>query len=205
MPRPALANVSTTALQAELQRRAAKLGKLLKLKEQVDKDIIELQALAGQFGKAVAAEAPVVKPVRKYRRRKAKVVKAVAKTVATAKGKVGQYAQTATEFILGLLAGGKVLTSKELQAAWTKAGRKGKVSKTLGELVADKKLARKKIRDHKGSNYVAGSVVAAKPMVKQTTAKKAKKTFTCPTCKKVYASGPMLGGHYKAEPTHRQK
>ena len=205
MPRPALANVSTTALQAEIERRVSKLAGLLKLRDEVDQQIADLKTLAGQFGKAVAAEAPVVKPVRKYRRRKAKVVKAVAKTVATAKGKVGQYAQTATEFILGLLAGGKVLTSKELQAAWTKAGRKGKVSKTLGELVADKKLARKKIRGHKGSNYVAGSAVAAKPMVKQTTAKKGKKTFTCPTCKKVYASGPMLGGHYKAEPTHRQK
>ena len=31
------------------------------------------------------------------------------------------------------------------------------------------------------------------------------KTFTCPTCKKVFGSGPMLGGHYKAEPAHRQK
>ena len=49
MPRPALKNVSTAALQAELARRAAQLAKLLKLKEQVDRDIAELQGIAGQL------------------------------------------------------------------------------------------------------------------------------------------------------------
>jgi hypothetical protein len=198
MPRPALKNVSTTSLQAELARRATQLGKLLKLKEQVDKDIAELQGIAGQFGAAVAV--PVAK-VRRKRGRPAKVVKVVAKPAAE-KGVRSQYGQTANEFILGLLTGGKVLTSQQLQAAWTEAGRKGKVSKTLAGLIDDKKLARRKIRGHKGSNYtVAGSAGGqAKP-----AAKKGKKTFTCPTCKKVFASGPMLGGHYKAKPTHRQK
>jgi hypothetical protein len=135
------------------------------------------------------------------------VVKPAAK-----KGVRSQYGQTANEFILGLLTGGKVLTSQQLQAAWTAAGRKGKVAKTLGELVADKKLARRKIRGHKGSNYtLAGSAggqakaTAKKPAAAKPAAKKGKKTFTCPTCKKVFASGPMLGVHYKAEPSHRQK
>ena len=42
MARPALKNVSTASLQAELQRRAAHLGKLLKLKQQVDTRIFLL-------------------------------------------------------------------------------------------------------------------------------------------------------------------
>jgi hypothetical protein len=179
------------------------LGKLLRLKEQVDKDDAELQALAGQFGQAVAAETPVVKPVRRYRRRKAKMVKVVGELVvvkaAAKKDKRSQYDQTADQYVLGLFAGGKVLTSAELGEAWATAGRKGAVAKTLGKLVAEEKLARRKIKDGQGSNYsLVGAV--AKPV-----AKKGKKTFTCPTCKKVYASGPMLGGHYKAEPTHRLK
>ena len=38
MPRPgALSKISTAAVQAELERRAARLGKLLKLSEQVGK------------------------------------------------------------------------------------------------------------------------------------------------------------------------
>ena len=49
MPRPALAKVSTTALQAELERRVSKLASLLNIRERVDRDIAKLQALAGQF------------------------------------------------------------------------------------------------------------------------------------------------------------
>lgn len=32
-----------------------------------------------------------------------------------------------------------------------------------------------------------------------------KRTFACPTCKQVFASGVIVGQHYKAEPTHRVK
>jgi hypothetical protein len=148
MPRPsALSKVPTAALQAEVQRRVSRLSDLLKLREQVDKDIAELKVLAEQFGRATAIEAPNAK-----RRCKAKAAKAVAK-LAARKGRRAPYAQTATEFVLGLLQGGKVLTSQELGQAWTEAGRKGMVAKTLGELVAKKKLARRKIRGKKGSKY----------------------------------------------------
>jgi len=199
MARPALKNVSTTALQAELERRVSKLAGLLKLKEQVDRDIAALQSLAGRFGKVVAAEAPA-KPVRKYRRRKAKV----AKVVARKKGKRGTYAQTAPDFIIGLLAGGKTLTTAELKTAWKDAGRGSKVDNALTGLVKTGLVKRAKVKNGQGSKYC---LAAGRPAVgkKPAVAKKGKKTFTCPTCKQTFASGMLLGSHYRAEPTHRRK
>ena len=203
MPRPtALSKVSTAALQTELERRISQLASLLNIRERVDRDIAELQALAGQFGKVVAAEAPV-KPVRKYRRRKAKATKVVAQPVVV-KGKRGQYDLTATEFVLDLLKGHS-LTSSELTAAWAKAGRKGRVDNALTILVKAGTISRAKVTDGQGSEYsLAGKPVAKKPAAKPV-AKKGKKTFTCPTCKKVFGSGPMLGAHYTTEPAHRRK
>ena len=278
MPRPALKNVSTASLQAELQRRASTLGKLLKLKEQVDKDIAELQGIAGQFGAAVAV------PAAKVGRKRGRLAKVVAKPVVVKKGKrghfqvnaqtfvfdllkgrslttreliarwrragrgskvdnvltqlvksgqvkrekiageqgsnyslagtvakpaavkpagkkSGQYAQTAGEFVLGLLKG-KTLTTQQLAEAWKKAGRGGTVDNPLSALTKAGKLKRETLGHKKGSNYsLAGSAGGqAKP-----AGKKGKRTFACRTCKKVFASGMMLGGHYKAQPAHRQK
>lgn len=193
MPRPTLAKVSTAALQAEIERRVSKLADLLKLRDDVDRQIADLKALAGRFGQAVAAEAPA-KPVRKYRRGKVKV----AKVVAPKKGKRGKYGQTAQQFVLDLLAG-KTLTSTELTAAWAEAGRKGRVDNALTSLFKAGTIKRAKIKDGQGSNYSLAGAVA--PPV----AKKGKRTFTCPTCKKTFGNGPMLGDHYKAEPTHRKK
>ena len=296
MPRPALKNVSTAALQAEIERRVSKLADLLKLRDDVDAQIADLKTLAGQFRAAVAAEAPAT-PVRKYRRRKAKIIKVVGELVVVKpvveKGKRGSYGQAAPEFVLGLFSGGKVLTTKELAQAWGSAGRKGKVNKVVSVLVNAKKLARRKIKGGQGSNYslvgsAAPKAVAAMPMVTpaakkpvqhsltatdfilgllqgkmlttrqvneawrkagrggridtqlsrlvkigkvnravaptgtgsvygvtggkavtkpaaKPVAKKIKRAFTCPTCKTVYDSGPKLGVHYKAEPTHRLK
>ena len=214
MARPALKNVSTASLTAELARRAAHLGKLLKIRDQVDKDIADLKSIAGQFG-ATAAAAPV-KLVRTYRRRKAKVVKAVAKAVAKVakavakKGKRGVFKQTGEEMILHYLAQ-EPLTSGELAALWKDAGRGGTVANELTRLVKLGRIKRTKVKGVKGSRYSVGGGKAgvAKPVAKKPTAKlaakKGKKTFTCPTCKAVFRSGPMLGVHYKAQPTHRVK
>ena len=188
MPRPtALSKVSTASLQAEIERRVSKLTDLLKMREDLNRQIADLNVLAGQFGQSVAAPAPVVeepKPlVKRRRRRKAKTAKVaiepvLAKPVAMTTGKLGQYDQTAEQFLLGLFVGGKVLTSADLWKAWTTAGRKGTAAKTLGKLVAERKLARRKIRGKKGSNYSlsnsAGSqaeTVAIKPVVKRAAKK----------------------------------
>ena len=190
MPRPALKNVSTASLQAELERRAAKLGKLLKLKEQVDRDIAELQALAGQFGKVVAAEAPA-KPVRRRRRRKAKTAKVVAKPVTKMKGKREWHDQTAEQFVLDLLEG-KTLTSAELTAAWTKAGRNGKVDNALTRLFKAGTIKRVKIKDGQGSNYrLAGAV--AKPVVVKPAAKKPRKRKTYSVTADEFVLGLLKG------------
>ena len=75
MPRPTkLSGVSTTSLQAEIERRVSKLAGLLKLRDQVDKDIAALQSLTGHFGKGVAAKATRMK-VGRRRGRKAKAGK----------------------------------------------------------------------------------------------------------------------------------
>jgi chorismate mutase len=150
MPRPsALASVSITALQAEIERRVSKLSDLLKLRDQVDKDIAQLQALAGQFGKVVAAEAPA-KPVRR-RRRKAKAVKVMAKPLAP-KGKRGYFRVNAATFVLGLLRG-RTLTTKEIVARWRRAGRGGKADNVLTQLVKAGQVKREKIAGEQGSKY----------------------------------------------------
>ena len=148
MPRPALAKVSTTALQAELERRAARLGKLLKLREQVDRDIAELQALSAQFGKATPA-APKVKAVRR-KQRKAKTAKVAAKPVVKKVRKA--FKQTAQKFILRLLKGG-VMTTAQLNERWARIGRGGKADKTVGELVKAGTIKRSKLKVGKGSEY----------------------------------------------------
>jgi hypothetical protein len=48
MPRPKLSSISTSTLQAELQRRLAKLGDLIAQRDALDKQISQLQGLAGQ-------------------------------------------------------------------------------------------------------------------------------------------------------------
>ena len=65
----------------------------------------------------------------------------------------GQYAQTAGQFLLGLLLKKKQLTTTEINKAWTQAGRPGNANGTLMKLVKAKKLKRRKIRGGKGSRY----------------------------------------------------
>jgi hypothetical protein len=67
--------------------------------------------------------------------------------------KRGAFQVTAEQMILGLLGGGKTMTTAEINAAWKKAGRGGSADVTLGKLVKAKKLKRRKIRKGKGSNY----------------------------------------------------
>jgi len=47
MPKLRLSGIPTSALQAELRRRALMLGKLLKQREQLDKLIADLRKVAG--------------------------------------------------------------------------------------------------------------------------------------------------------------
>jgi hypothetical protein len=69
--------------------------------------------------------------------------------------KRGVFKETADEFILGLLKGGKSLSTAELGKAWKKAGRGGKADNTLTKLVHARQLKRQKAKEGKGSVYSA--------------------------------------------------
>lgn len=131
MPRSRLADVPLASLQAEIERRTKALGKLVAQRDALNRQIAELQALA---------EPQTPKPV-------AKRVKGMRKR--------GSFKETAEQMILGLLAGGKSMTTADINAAWKKAARGGSADGTLGKLVKAQKLKRRKVRKGKGSNYSA--------------------------------------------------
>ena len=55
--------------------------------------------------------------------------------------------------ILGLLGGGKSLSTAEINAAWKKEGRGGTADNTLTKLVKDSKLKRESVEGQRGSIY----------------------------------------------------
>jgi hypothetical protein len=79
--------------------------------------------------------------------------KVVAASAAKARAKRGAFSQTAEQMILGLLAGGKVLTTAEAVAAWRKEGRGGKADNTLTKLVKEGKVKRQNVAGQRGSRY----------------------------------------------------
>jgi chorismate mutase len=129
MPRSRLANVPLAALQAEIERRTKALGRLIAQRDALNRQIAELQALS-------EPEAP---------RQVAKRVKGIRKR--------GSFKETAEQMILGLLAGGKSMTTAEINVAWKKARRGGSADVMLGKLVKAKQLKRRKLKKGKGSSY----------------------------------------------------
>ena len=73
--------------------------------------------------------------------------------VSTQGPKRGRFAQNAEEFIVSLVKGRKATTTGDLNAAWTKAGRKGRADNTLSRMVTAKKLKRVKVKGERGSRY----------------------------------------------------
>jgi hypothetical protein len=177
MARPALKNVSTASLQAELQRRATQLGKLLKVRDGLDRQIAELQTLAGagRFGQAAAVAAPAGAAVKvgRKRGRKAKAATVAAAPVVREKGKRGHFLVNAQTFVLGLLEG-RSLTTKDLIARWNRAGRGSKVDNVLTQLVKSGQVDREKVAGEQGSSYsLAGA--APKAAARQVVGKPAKR------------------------------
>jgi hypothetical protein len=229
MPRPKLSSVSIFTLQAELQRRLAKLGDLLAQRDALDKEIAELDALAGQAVAVPPAPAKAGKKRGRKPGRKPKAVRSMdwplaeyvkealvaapqgmgikdieaavfsagyptrAKTLYTSvvkvlakigakrlgrgvyglRGKPGRkaakkaaapatkaarkrktYAQTADQFVLGLVQG-KGATTAEINAAWRTAERVGRADNTLNKMSKAGKLKREKPAGAKGSRYTA--------------------------------------------------
>ena len=81
-----------------------------------------------------------------------KVAKKAAKKVVK-RGKRGTYKKTADEFVLGLFAGGKKLTTAQIGAKWRQAKRGGKPDNALTKLVKQNKLKRENIEGGRGSTY----------------------------------------------------
>jgi hypothetical protein len=233
MPRLALSNISTAALESELKRRTKKLASLKAKRAALDKQIAELGGLGGRPPKKAGPKRrrkPGPKPKAKRAKRKplaayvreslakapkglrvTEIEKAVlaagyptkAKRIynpvmkvlaegdfkrlgrgvyglkgatkpakkagkkpakkagpSTAKAKAPRkkrktFKQTADQMILGLLKGGKALTTAEIAKAWKKQGRGGKADNTLTKLVKDGKVKREKVKGARGSQYSA--------------------------------------------------
>lgn len=66
--------------------------------------------------------------------------------------KRGIFSQTADELILSMLKG-KPMVTREVTAAWKRAGRGGKPDNTLGKLVKEKRIKRTPVKDGRGSSY----------------------------------------------------
>jgi hypothetical protein len=141
MPRPKLSVVSTASLQAELQRRLAKLGDLVAQRDRLNAQIAELESV---MGKPAAAEAP--KAARRGRPPKA------AKAPKPAGRKRKSYPVTAEQFV-EKLAAGKGATTAESNKAWKQAGRTGRADNTLNKMSKAGKLKREKLKGQKGSKY----------------------------------------------------
>lgn len=71
------------------------------------------------------------------------------------RGRRGKFAQTGEQFILSLLAGGKKLSTAELNKEWIASGRKGRADIALGKMVKEKKINRAKVKGERGSVYSA--------------------------------------------------
>ncbi len=93
----------------------------------------------------------VVKKVKKVSKKSPKAgYKKAAPSKASRKRK--QYAQTAEQFVLGLVKGKGAITS-DINKAWQAAGRTGRADNTLNKMLNNSKLKRTPLKGKKGSTY----------------------------------------------------
>ena len=105
---------------------------------------------AGQAVKQTS-KAKKVKKVKKAMKKPPKAgVKKAASPRAVRKNK--KYAQTAEQFVLGLVKGKGAITS-DINRAWQAAGRTGRADNTLNKMLKSKKLKRTPLKGRKGSIY----------------------------------------------------
>ncbi len=184
MPKAALKNVSLKQLVAELNKRKAKLATLIRQRDSLDAQIKALEGLDAP------ADAPKTTKGKKASKR------ATGKPLA--------------EYVHAVLAATeRGLTLKEIEAKVLAAGYPTTAESIYKPIMAVLSKGFKKVRrgvyaveaGAKAGMKAAQAAMATKPV----KAKAKKRSFACPTCKMVFASGPMLGVHYKAEPTHRAK
>jgi hypothetical protein len=136
MPRQSALDTITAALTDLRAQRQAHLDALA-----------EIDALFAKFGISAATT------VRQGRKpgRPAGVTAAIAPKK---RRKRGHFAQTAQEFVLGLVKS-KSMTTAQVNAAWKEAGRGATANTTLSTLVKGKKIKKNKVKGIKGSSYTA--------------------------------------------------
>ena len=192
-----LSNVSLKQLVAELKKRQAKLATLIKQRDALNAQIEELEGLPGA-GTAPAQAHKV--PAKSKKARKRATGKPLAEYVREALAAAPKGLSIAKLEKKILAAGYPTSVDriyKQISAVLAKGGFE-RVDRGVYALKSGKKAARK----------TAKTAKAAKPAAKaKKSAKKSgkKRTFACPTCKEKFASGMMLGAHYKAQPSHRAK
>ena len=134
MPRSDVTAKFATTMSKLLDERMKRLAIIAKQTAKV----AEIEGLFERFGMSLEARTPG---------RKAGAKKAVK---AGGRRKRGHFKQTATEFILELLKG-KALTTKEINVAWTKAGRGGRADTTLMNMAKAETIRRSKVASSAGS------------------------------------------------------
>ena len=131
-----------------LELRAA--VKKLQSERQVHiEEVARIDAMFEQLGISMPAAR---RRGRKPGRPKGSTTKKVAKKAAK-RGKRGTYKKTADEFVLGLFAGGKKLTTAQIGAKWRQAKRGSKPDNALTKLVKQQKVKRENIEGGRGSTY----------------------------------------------------
>ena len=101
-----------------------------------------------------AAKQKVAKKIAKNGRRQKKGKKAATKKTTKKAGR-RKYKKTATDFILDLLAGGKTMTTAQINSKWKQAQRAGAADNTLSLLAKAGKVKREKVQGGRGSAYSA--------------------------------------------------
>ena len=195
MPRAALSNVSIKQLVAELRKRQARLADLIKQRDALNAQIEELEGLAPPGAPAAPAQSRKVAAKSKKAPKRA-TGKPLAEYVREALAAAPKGLSIA-DLEKRILAAGYPTSVeriyKQISAVLAKGGFK-RIGRGIYVLKSGAKAAKK----------AAKTAKAVKPAAKAKKPAK-KRTFTCPTCKEEFASGMMLGDHYKTEPSHRAK
>ena len=140
------------------------LSSLLVERQQHVEALAKIDALFTKFGITVGAAA------------KPQATEVVPAPAATQGQKRRRSKQTASEFVFGLLEGGKSLATAQINAAWREAGRSGRADRVLMELTKAGRLKKAKLGGQRGSNYNSmtgqATAVAGKPVVTKPAAVK---------------------------------
>jgi hypothetical protein len=129
------------------------LSELLAKRKEYQKGLDEIDALFGKWGVVVGAPAAARGPVAQKSSGSALAAPRAGGRRGPRRGR--KYGQTAEQFILSLLSGGKGLETAAINGAWKEAGRGGRSDQTLAKMVKARKLKRVNVPGIRGSRYTA--------------------------------------------------